>query len=62
VSADPRALALADIAVPIPADLPAWAAAIVAVVPGQAAALRLAELAGVDVDAPHGLTKVTMTH
>ena len=61
VSADPRALALADIAVPIPAGLPAWAAAIVAVVPGQAAALRLAELGGVDVDAPHGLNKVTMT-
>ena len=61
VSADPRILALADIAVPIPKRLPAWAAAIVAIVPGQAAALRLAELDGIDVDAPHGLSKVTMT-
>jgi glutamine---fructose-6-phosphate transaminase (isomerizing) len=61
VSADPRVLARAAIAVPIPKGLPGWAGAIVAVVPGQAAALRLAELGGVEVDAPHGLTKVTMT-
>jgi glutamine---fructose-6-phosphate transaminase (isomerizing) len=60
VSADPRVLAIADIAVPMPA-LPAWAGPIVAVLPGQAAALRLAELNGVNVDAPHGLHKVTIT-
>ncbi len=61
VSADPRVLALSDMAVPIAKGLPSWAGAIVAVVPGQAAALRLAELGGVDLDAPHGLSKVTLT-
>jgi glutamine---fructose-6-phosphate transaminase (isomerizing) len=61
VSAEPRILALADIAVPIPEWRPAWVGAIVAVVPAQAAALRLAELGGVDVDAPYGLSKLTMT-
>lgn len=60
VSPDPRVLGLADIALPMPA-VPAWAGPIVGVVPGQAAALRLAELNGVDADAPHGLHKVTLT-
>lgn len=54
-------LARAEIAVRVPAGLPAWAAPLVAVVPGQAAALRLGELRGVDVDQPPGLTKVTLT-
>jgi len=30
-------------------------------VPAQAAALRIAERRGVDVDRPHGLAKVTLT-
>ena len=33
----------------------------VAVVPGQLAALRLAQLRGIDLDAPLGLSKVTLT-
>jgi glucosamine--fructose-6-phosphate aminotransferase (isomerizing) len=61
VSDDSELLASADVAVRLPPGLPAWAAAFVAVIPGQAAALRLAELRGVEVDAPHGLTKVTLT-
>jgi glucosamine--fructose-6-phosphate aminotransferase (isomerizing) len=61
VSPDPGVLARADIRVPLPPELPEWAAAIVAVVPGQVAALRLAELGGVDIDAPHGLHKITTT-
>jgi glucosamine 6-phosphate synthetase-like amidotransferase/phosphosugar isomerase protein len=36
-------------------------ASILAVVPAQAAALRLAERSGIDVDHPHGLRKVTVT-
>jgi glucosamine--fructose-6-phosphate aminotransferase (isomerizing) len=40
---------------------PAWARAILAVVPGQVAALHLAELQTVDVDRPHGLSKITVT-
>jgi glutamine---fructose-6-phosphate transaminase (isomerizing) len=61
VSADDRLLALADVPVPLPADLPGWAAAMLAVIPAQAAALRLAERAGVAVDSPHGLSKITLT-
>jgi glucosamine 6-phosphate synthetase-like amidotransferase/phosphosugar isomerase protein len=33
----------------------------VAVVPGQLAALRLAQLRGIDLDSPLGLRKVTLT-
>jgi glucosamine--fructose-6-phosphate aminotransferase (isomerizing) len=61
VSDDEELLAPADIAVRVPAGLPDWVTPFVAVVPGQVAALRLAELRGVDIDAPHGLTKVTLT-
>ena len=61
VTDDPALTALADIGVLLPAGLPAWVAAIVAAVPGQVAALRLGELAGVELDRPHGLHKVTLT-
>ena len=45
----------------LPPGLPDWVGALAAVVPAQAAALRLAELRGVEVDRPNGLTKVTLT-
>jgi glucosamine--fructose-6-phosphate aminotransferase (isomerizing) len=61
ISADQRALALAQVPVALPAGLPDWVASILAVVPAQAAGLRLAERTGSDVDNPHGLRKVTMT-
>jgi glucosamine--fructose-6-phosphate aminotransferase (isomerizing) len=61
VSDDDDLLAPADIGVRVPAGLPDWVTPFVAVVPGQVAALRLAELRHVNVDAPHGLTKVTLT-
>lgn len=51
----------ADVSARIPAGLPAWAAPMLAVIPAQAAALRLGELRGVDVDHPPGLRKVTLT-
>lgn len=51
----------AAIGVGLPAGLPDWLGAFCAVVPAQAAGLRLAELRGVDVDRPNGLTKVTLT-
>jgi glutamine---fructose-6-phosphate transaminase (isomerizing) len=54
-------LAGADIGVRMEAGLPEWMAPIVAVIPGQAAALRLGELRGVELDRPHGLSKVTLT-
>jgi glucosamine--fructose-6-phosphate aminotransferase (isomerizing) len=60
VARDPVVLERADVAVRLP-DVPGWAAPLLAVIPGQAAALRLAETRGVDVDSPHGLRKVTLT-
>jgi glutamine---fructose-6-phosphate transaminase (isomerizing) len=54
-------LARADIAVAIPPQLPDWVTPLLAVVPAQAAALRLAEVRGGDVDRPEGLRKVTLT-
>jgi glucosamine--fructose-6-phosphate aminotransferase (isomerizing) len=54
-------VAAADIGVSVPAGMPEWLAPMLAIIPAQAAALRLAELHGVDVDHPHGLHKVTLT-
>jgi len=54
-------LAGADIGIRIPSDIPEWLAPMLAVVPAQAAALRLGEVRGVDIDHPHGLSKVTLT-
>ncbi|MFL5954541.1 MAG: SIS domain-containing protein [Gaiellaceae bacterium] len=41
--------------------VPEWLSPLLAVVPGQLAAMRLAQLRGVDLDAPLGLSKVTLT-
>jgi glutamine---fructose-6-phosphate transaminase (isomerizing) len=54
-------LAEADVAAAIPPQLPDWVTPLLAVIPAQAAALRLAELRGGDVDRPEGLHKVTLT-
>ena len=54
-------VAAADIGIPVAAGLPQWLAPMLAVIPGQAAALALGELRGVDLDHPHGLSKVTLT-
>jgi glucosamine--fructose-6-phosphate aminotransferase (isomerizing) len=56
------ALAAADVALPLPGDPVApWLTPVVAVVPAQLLAARLAALRGVDVDRPGGLDKVTLT-
>lgn len=52
----------ATVAIPLPLEAPSWVRSLLAVIPGQAAGLRLAELRGTDVDRPHGLSKVTLTH
>jgi glucosamine--fructose-6-phosphate aminotransferase (isomerizing) len=62
VSADSSVLESARVPVPLPGGLPDWMASILAVVPGQAAGLRLAETSGSDIDHPHGLLKVTLTN
>jgi glucosamine--fructose-6-phosphate aminotransferase (isomerizing) len=41
--------------------VPEWLSPLVAVIPGQVAAIRLARRVGADVDAPSGLSKVTLT-
>jgi glucosamine--fructose-6-phosphate aminotransferase (isomerizing) len=61
VSDDEKALRRADAALPLWTHVPEWLSPLVAVVPGQLAALRLAQLRGLDLDAPAGLSKVTLT-
>jgi glucosamine--fructose-6-phosphate aminotransferase (isomerizing) len=48
-------------ALPLVPGVPEWLSPLTAVVPGQAAALQLAQLRGVDVDRPLGLQKITLT-
>jgi glutamine---fructose-6-phosphate transaminase (isomerizing) len=42
-------------------DMPEWLGPVVAIVPAQLLAVGLAERRGVEVDAPFGLSKITMT-
>ena len=51
-----------DTVVPVAAGVPPWLSPVTAVVPGQLVARALAEVRGVDVDHPGGLSKVTVTH
>jgi glucosamine--fructose-6-phosphate aminotransferase (isomerizing) len=46
---------------PFAAQVPEWLSPLVAVIPGQLCALRLAEARGLDADRPRGLAKVTRT-
>jgi glucosamine--fructose-6-phosphate aminotransferase (isomerizing) len=46
---------------PLVPRVPEWLSPLTAVVPGQVTALRLAELRGLDLDRPRGLSKVTLT-
>jgi glutamine---fructose-6-phosphate transaminase (isomerizing) len=61
ISDDEDVLAAADTALPLVGSTPEWLSPLLSVVPGQAAAVRLATLRGIDVDRPLGLTKVTLT-
>ena len=56
-----RLLGHGEVALPLVAGVPEWVSPLVAVVPGQLVALRLAELRGVDLDNPLGLSKITLT-
>jgi glutamine---fructose-6-phosphate transaminase (isomerizing) len=42
-------------------DVPEWLGPVVAIVPAQVLAVGLAEVRGLDVDAPFGLSKITLT-
>ena len=46
---------------PLVAGVPEWLSPLTAVVPGQLAARRIAELRGGDLDRPGGLSKITLT-
>ena len=63
ISDDAALMARADVQARLPfgAGVPEWLSPIVAVMPGQLLALRLAETRGLDVDRPRGLDKVTRT-
>jgi glucosamine--fructose-6-phosphate aminotransferase (isomerizing) len=61
VSDDDALLEGADVGVALPAGAPDWVSATLGVIPAQVAALHLAQLLGIDVDHPHGLSKVTLT-
>jgi glucosamine--fructose-6-phosphate aminotransferase (isomerizing) len=51
----------AAIGLPLLPGVPEWLSPLVAVIPGQLAAMRLAQIRGVDLDQPLGLSKVTLT-
>jgi glutamine---fructose-6-phosphate transaminase (isomerizing) len=61
VSDDPALCAASAVALPLVPGVPEWLSPLVAVVPGQLAAMRLATLRGIDIDNPLGLQKVTLT-
>jgi len=61
ISDDPVLTAAAHVGLPLLPGVPEWLSPLVAVVPGQLAAMRLAQLRGVDLDNPLGLQKVTLT-
>jgi glucosamine--fructose-6-phosphate aminotransferase (isomerizing) len=61
VSQETPSLGRQDLHVEITPKAPHWVATILAVLPGQIAAMQLASRRGVDLDRPHGLSKVTLT-
>jgi glucosamine--fructose-6-phosphate aminotransferase (isomerizing) len=61
VSDDEDVLAAAHTRLRLVRGVPEWLSPLTAVVPGQLAALRLAQLRGRSADSPPGLAKVTLT-
>jgi len=61
ISDDMDVLSEANLALPLPADIPEWLSPITAVLPGQLFGLTLATMKGLDPDRPTGLRKVTET-
>ncbi len=61
ISANPEALELAHLALPMPEGVSEWLSPIVAVVAGQFLAMDIAAVKGNALDAPRNLTKVTQT-
>ena len=61
ITDDASVAASAEVTLPLLPGVPEWLSPLVAVVPGQIMAMRLAVLRGVDLDNPLGLQKVTLT-
>ena len=61
VSDVPELLLRANTPLPLVTGVPEWLSPLIAVVPGQVTAMRLAQMRGLDVDNPAGLNKVTLT-
>jgi glucosamine--fructose-6-phosphate aminotransferase (isomerizing) len=61
ISDDAEFRSAADVAFPLVRGVPEWLSPLLAVIPGQVAAVRLATLHGTDVDYPVGLSKITLT-
>ena len=61
VSDVPALLERAHTPLPLVDGVPEWLSPLVAVVPGQVTAMRIAQLRGLDVDNPAGLRKITLT-
>lgn len=61
ISDQPEALALARSPVALPAGIPEWLTPMVSIVPAQLFTMYLAATRGLDVEAPRGLRKVTVT-
>lgn len=61
ISDDEAVRARGEIGLTLLPGVPEWLTPLVAVIPGQLAAMRLAQLRGIDLDEPLGLSKVTLT-
>ena len=61
ISNDKKIINELEHSISLPANLPEWLSPIVAVIPGQLLALKLALVKGHDPDNPRGLSKVTRT-
>ena len=61
ITDDDAVASAAEVVLPLLPGVPEWLSPLVAVVPGQVMAMRLATLRGVDLDNPLGLSKVTLT-
>jgi len=62
VSDDPRALALAQSPIQLPAGIPEWLTPLVGIVAAQLFACHLTVVKGYDTERPRSITKVTETH
>jgi glucosamine--fructose-6-phosphate aminotransferase (isomerizing) len=61
ISNDRRALALAQVPLEIPADVPEWLSPLVSIVPAQLFTCHLTLAKGYDTDQPRSIRKVTET-